>query len=82
VYLGPPSEVSGYTGIDKKQELGQTKGISALILRRWRTEELSVDLEIAIINLISQIPMSIWLYNDGRTTVASTKLPLGRLFAS
>ncbi len=49
VYLGPPSEVSGYTGIDKKQELGQTKGISALILRRWRTEELSVDLEIAII---------------------------------
>ncbi len=31
-----------------------------------------MDLEIAIINLISQIPMSIWLYNDGRTIVAST----------
>ena len=37
-------------------------------------EELSVDLEIAIINLISQIPMSIWLYDDGRTVVASTLL--------
>ena len=24
------------------------------------------------LNLISQIPMSIWLYNDGRTVVAST----------
>jgi hypothetical protein len=35
-------------------------------------EELSVDLEIAIINFISQISMSIWLYNDGRTILAST----------
>ena len=31
-----------------------------------------MDLEIAIINLISQIPMSIWLYNDGQIVVAST----------
>ena len=31
-----------------------------------------MELEIAIINLISQIPMSIWLYDDGRTVVAST----------
>jgi len=31
-----------------------------------------VDLEIAIINLISQIPMSIWLYNTGQIAVAST----------
>ena len=31
-----------------------------------------MDLEIAIIILISQISMSIWLYNDGRTVVAST----------
>jgi len=37
-----------------------------------------VDLEIAIINLISQIPMSIWLYNDGRTIVASTLPPSRR----
>jgi hypothetical protein len=35
-------------------------------------KELSVDLEVIIINLISQIPMSIWLYNDDRTVVAST----------
>jgi hypothetical protein len=35
-------------------------------------KELSVDLEVIIINLISQIPISIWLYNDGRTVVAST----------
>jgi len=35
-------------------------------------KELSVDLEVIIINIISQIPMSIWLYNDGRTVVAST----------
>ncbi len=35
-------------------------------------KELSVDLEVIIINFISQIPMSIWLYNDGRTVVAST----------
>jgi len=35
-------------------------------------KELSVDLEVIIINLIFQIPMSIWLYNDGRTVVAST----------
>jgi len=33
-----------------------------------------VDLEVIIINLISQIPMSIWLYNDGRTVVASTNI--------
>ena len=38
------------------------KGVSALTLRRQQIEELSVDLEKAIINLISQIPMSIWLY--------------------
>jgi len=35
-------------------------------------KELSVDLEVIIINLMSQIPMSIWLYNDGRTVIAST----------
>ena len=35
-------------------------------------KELSVDLEVIIINLISLIPMSIWPYNDGRTVVAST----------
>jgi len=29
-------------------------------------KELNVDLEVIIINLIFQIPMSIWLYNDGR----------------
>ena len=32
-----------------------------------------MDLEIAIINLISQIPMSIWLYNDGRTISINRK---------
>jgi hypothetical protein len=32
-----------------------------------------LELEIAIINLIYQIPMSIWLYDDGRTVVASTQ---------
>ena len=31
-----------------------------------------MDLEITIINLISQISMSIWLYNDGQIVVAST----------
>ena len=31
-----------------------------------------MDLEIAIIKFISQIPMSIWLYDDGRNVVAST----------
>jgi hypothetical protein len=40
-------------------------------------EELSVDLEVIIINLISQNQLSIWLYDDGRTVVAST--PPGRL---
>jgi hypothetical protein len=35
-------------------------------------KELSVDLEVIIINLISQIPMSIWLYNDGRSMGTST----------
>ena len=32
-----------------------------------------MDLQVAIINVISQIPMSIWLCNDGRIVVASTR---------
>ncbi len=36
-----------------------------------------MDLEIAIINLISQIPMSIWLCNDGQIAVASTARATG-----
>jgi hypothetical protein len=33
----------------------------------------TVDLEVVIINLISQIPMSIWLGDDKRIIVASTQ---------
>jgi len=59
-------------GIDTKREHGQAwtdKNISALTLRR---DGIGVNLQVAIINLISQIPMSIWLYNDGQIVVAST----------
>ena len=43
-------------------------------VRTWADKgiELAVNLQVAIINLISQIPMSIWLCNDGRIVVAST----------